>query len=830
MNDEEYYPFPLNLDSQFKLSKFANFEELNAIRNHKVSKDGTFTAPVLFLQNVVLFPNTITPLSFDGKIRGINIVYDAQEQVSTLIGCYEDPAAQPGQALAQCLPVGIEFAPSSINSEDPEALSALLQGRRRVNILELFEKQGIVYARVSPIKEVHSSSRETKALMRLCIKQFANYLELEENAQEEIILFAEEASTPGELADFIGSSLDLEHGDRLKLLQEVNGISRLNMVARLLSTEINLLELEQQIQSQVQSEMDRSQRENYLREQIAKMTKEIGDGKSADPEILELQEKLAAAGLPTEARAAADKELARLRSMPSLSPESGMLENYLMWLADLPWNAKTEDNLDINNASAVLDSNHYGLKKAKDRILEFLAVRSLKPSRSHQPILCFVGAPGTGKTSLGRSIATAMGRRFARMSLGGVHDEAEIRGHRRTYIGSMPGRILQTMKKVGVVNPLIMLDEIDKLNADFQGDPASALLEVLDSEQNFEFADHYLEVPYDLSKTLFITTANSTQNIPPALLDRMELIEFPGYAAQEKMLIARQFLIPSQMAENGLEGEDIEFTDEALQAIIEGYTYEAGVRNFERQIGTVLRKLALQKTKGKTLPKKIQKEDLPTHLGPVEYFPLVAELKDEIGVATAVAWTESGGEIMPVEVLVTPGKGNLQITGQIGEVMQESAQAALSFLKSKSEPFQIPEDFFEDFDFHIHVPEGAIPKDGPSAGITMALALTSAVLGVPVRRELAMTGEITLRGKVLPIGGVREKVLAAQRSGIKTMLLPVKNEKDLEEIQANVLKEVEFHFVEQMDEVLDYALVSKPVFSRVLPKGKKHKKSEEEEV
>ncbi len=829
MNDEDFFPFPLNLENQFKLSKFADFEDLNAIKNHKVSKDGSFTAPVLFLQNVVLFPNTITPLSFNSKSQGIQLVNSAQEQKVTLIGCYEDSSAQAGEKLAKCLPVGIEFVPSRLNSEDPDAPSALLQGRRRVNILELSENEGLVFARVSPIKEVRSTSKETKALMRLCIKQFSRYLELESNGQDEILLFADEAKTPGELADFIGSSLDLEYEDRLKLLLEADGISRLNRVARLLSTEISLLELEEHIQTQVQSEMDRSQRENYLREQIAKMQREIGDGKSADPEILELQEKLAAANLPAEARAAADKELAHLRSMPALSPESGMLENYLQWLADLPWNTKTEDNLDINNASAVLDSNHYGLKKAKDRILEFLAVRSLKPSRSHQPILCFVGAPGTGKTSLGRSIAEAMGRRFARMSLGGVHDEAEIRGHRRTYIGSMPGRILQTMKKVGVVNPLIMLDEIDKLNADFQGDPASALLEVLDSEQNFEFVDHYLEVPYDLSKTLFITTANTTQNIPPALLDRMELIEFPGYTAQEKVAIARQFIIRAQMAENGLEGEEIEFTNESLHGIIEGYTYEAGVRNFERQIGTVLRKLALKKTKGQALPKSIQKEDLPVYLGPVEYFPLVAELKDEIGVATAVAWTESGGEIMPVEVLVMPGKGNLQITGQIGEVMQESAQAALSYLKSKSEIFQIPDNFFEDYDFHIHVPEGAIPKDGPSAGITMALALTSAVLGVPVRRELAMTGEITLRGKVLPIGGVREKVLAAQRSGIKTMLLPAKNEKDLEEINTDIRKELEFHFVEQMDEVLEYALVSKPIFSRVMPKAKKRKKPEDGE-
>lgn len=829
MNDEDFYPFPLNLENQFKLSKFANFEELNAVKNHKVGRDGSFTAPVLFLQNLVLFPNTITPLSFNPKSLGIDLVVEAQAQKVTLLGCYEDPAAAPGDAKASCLPVGIEFVPSRLNTEDPEAPMALLQGRRRVQILELSETRGMVFARVAPIKEVRSAAKETKALMRLCLKQFTLYQDLQENSQEEILLFAEEAETPGELADFIGSTLDLEPEDRLKILIEANGISRLNLVARLLAAEINLLELEQHIQSQVQSEMDHSQRENYLREQIAKMQKEIGDGKSTDPEIMELQEKLAAADLPTEARAAADKELARLRGMPTLSPESGMLENYLQWLADLPWNAKTEDNLDINNASAVLDSNHYGLKKAKDRILEFLAVRSLKPTRSHQPILCFVGAPGTGKTSLGRSIATAMGRRFARMSLGGVHDEAEIRGHRRTYIGSLPGRILHTMKKVGVINPLIMLDEIDKLNADFQGDPASALLEVLDSEQNFEFADHYLEVAYDLSKTLFITTANSTQNIPPALLDRMELIEFPGYAAQEKMTIARQFLLSAQMAENGLEGETIDFPDDTLQAIIEGYTYEAGVRSFERQIGTVLRKLALKKTKGQPLPTIIEKEDLPIYLGPVEYFPLVAELKDEIGVATAVAWTESGGEIMPVEVLVMPGKGNLQITGQIGEVMQESAQAALSYLKSKCEIFQIPDGFFEDYDFHIHVPEGAIPKDGPSAGITIALALTSAVLGVPVRHELAMTGEITLRGKVLPIGGVREKVLAAQRSGIKTMLLPAKNEKDLEELQANVREALEFHFVEQMDEVLDYALVSKPVFSRVMPKHKRRKKSEDDE-
>ncbi|MEA4812778.1 MAG: endopeptidase La [Anaerolineaceae bacterium] len=827
MNDEDFYPFPL-MENQFKLPKFANFEELNAIKNRKAGKDGSFAAPIVFLQNVVLFPNTITPLSFNSKSMAIHLVANAQAEKTSLIGCYEDPEALKNQNQMQCLPVGIEFVPSRINEDDPDAPSALLQGRRRVQILEMSENEGLIFCRVKPVRESQRISKETKALMRLCVKQFAKYLEMEENGQEEVLLFAEGAETPGELADFISSTLELEHEKRLDLLMELDGLTRLKQVARYITAEINMLELEEEIHNQVQSEMDRSQRENYLREQIAKMQREIGDGKSADPEILELQQKIEAAKLPPEAQNAADKEFARLRSTPSLSPESGMIENYLQWLADLPWNEKAEDNLDIKNAKAVLDSNHYGLKKAKDRILEFLAVRSLKPRRSHQPILCFVGAPGTGKTSLGRSIAETMGRRFARMSLGGVHDEAEIRGHRRTYIGSMPGRILQTMRKVAVTNPLLMLDEIDKLNADFQGDPAAALLEVLDPEQNFEFTDHYLDVPYDLSNTLFITTANTTQNIPPALLDRMELIEFPGYAAQEKIAIARQFLIPTQMAENGLEGETIHFSDDALQTLIESYTYEAGVRSFERQIGAVLRKIALLKTQNQPLPETIHKEDLQQYLGPVEYFPLVAELKDEIGVATAVAWTENGGEIMPVEVLVMPGKGNLQITGQVGEVMQESAQAALSYLKSKTEVFKIPEDFFEDYDFHIHVPEGAIPKDGPSAGITMALAMTSAVLGVPVRRELAMTGEITLRGRVLPIGGVREKVLAAQRSGIKTMLLPSKNEKDLEEIQQNVRKELQFHFVEQMDEVLEFGLLSKPLFSRVLSSHKKRKKDEQD--
>ncbi len=491
-----------------------------------------------------------------------------------------------------------------------------------------------------------------------------------------------------------------------------------------------------------------------------------------------------------------------------------MISTYLHWLLELPWSEETEDRLDMQEAQDILNEHHYGLPKAKDRILEYLAVRSLKPRRNRQPILCFVGPPGTGKTSLGESIAEAMGRKFVRRSLGGVRDEAEIRGHRRTYLGSMPGRILETLNKVGVSNPLFMLDEIDKLSSDIHGDPASALLEVLDPEQNHSFSDHYLEVPFDLSKVFFITTANTVMSIPPALLDRMEMIEFPGYIEEEKLEIARQFLIPDQLEENGLHDESIDFTEEALRFIIKSYTYEAGVRELERKIGAVLRKTARKKAEGEEIIKLITPEVVEQRLGPVEFFPITAELQDEIGMSTAIAWTENGGEIMQIEVLVIPGKGNLQITGQVGEIMQESAQAALSYLKSKAEVFEIPKDLFEESDIHIHIPEGAIPKDGPSAGITMATALSSAVLGIPIHHEVAMTGEVTLRGRVLPVGGVREKVLAAHRAGIKTILLPTKNEKDLVDVPKSVIEQLNLVFVDHMDEVLKQALTQAPVYAK----------------
>jgi ATP-dependent Lon protease len=600
---------------------------------------------------------------------------------------------------------------------------------------------------------------------------------------------------------------------------------RLKRVNWLLAQELDVLQLEDDIHTRVQSEVDRSQREFYLREQIKAIQTELGEGDIWTKELEEVKERIEKAQLPKEVYAQAQKEVERLSQMPSMAPEAGMLRSYLDWILDLPWANETEDNLDVTNAAKELEQHHYGLGKAKDRILEYIAVRSLKPKRPRQPILCFVGPPGTGKTSLGRSIADALGRKFVRVSLGGVRDEAEIRGHRRTYIGALPGRVLQTMKRAGAINPLFMLDEIDKLGTDFRGDPSSAMLEVLDPEQNHAFSDHYLELPYDLSKVMFITTANTLGPIPPALLDRMEVLEFPGYIEEEKLEIAHRFLVPRQLEESGLEVNEVIFLEQALQRIIREYTYEAGVRNLEREIGHMCRKVARLKSEKKRHPNRLGSAVVEKFLGPPQFFMTEAELKDEIGVATAIAWTENGGEIMPVEVLILDGKGNLQITGQIGDVMQESAQAALSYLKSRSKEFNISPDIYERVDVHIHIPEGAIPKDGPSAGITMATALISAFTEREVRRDVGMTGEITLRGRVLPVGGLREKVLAAHRAGLKIVLLPERNLKDLVDVPKNIKERLQIIPITHMDQVVELALyaakeTTTPKGGRFAKKGK----------
>ncbi|MCJ7568691.1 MAG: endopeptidase La, partial [Anaerolineales bacterium] len=578
------------------------------------------------------------------------------------------------------------------------------------------------------------------------------------------------------------------------------------------------------IHSHVQNEVDRSQREVYLREQMKAIQSALGEGDLWAQEIDELRERIAHLCLPEEVEKRAFKEVQRLSQMPPMSPEVGIIRTYLDWLMELPWSESTVDNLDLHHAASVLEDQHYGLKKAKDRILEYIAVRSLAPKKHKQPILCFVGPPGTGKTSLGRSIAEALGRKFVRISLGGIRDEAEIRGHRRTYIGALPGRILQTMRRSGSVNPLFMLDEIDKLGIDYRGDPSSALLEVLDPEQNHSFSDHYLEISYDLSKVMFITTANTLGSIPPALLDRLEVIEFPGYIEEEKLTIAKKFLVPRQIEQTGLTQNDLSFTNQALQSVIREYTWEAGVRNLEREIGTICRRVVRRKAEGKRVYRRITPGLLPKLLGPGQVNPIELDLEDQIGAAIGLAWTENGGEILVVEALLIEGKGGLQITGHIGDIMQESAQAAYSYIKSRASEFKIDPEIFEKTDVHIHVPEGSIPKDGPSAGITMATAMASALTKRPVRKDVGMSGEITLRGRVLPIGGVREKVLAAYRIKLKTVIIPKKNEKDLVEIPRQARDSLDIQLAGSMDDVLSIALL--PELKKVAKTSNKTRRKE----
>ena len=789
---------------------FSNLVNLHDVPERRPGKDGTFTAPAIIITKSPILPDSLSTMTVATDALILSAINQAWEENTTIVGVFDD-----GKKEQSFLSLGVEFAPGEPIQTDKDTVTFIVQGRRRVEVLEIFvDENDMLFVKAALIKIPKRRSKEVQALMRQVIKYFETFAQLSQHLPPSVIQFARQLEDPGELADIVTASINLKPAQMMEIITAVDPAERIETALRLIKHEVSLLELEAEINDRVQQELDQGQREIYLREKIEKLQQELNDGKSTDPDIRSLEDLLESKEYPEEVVKTAKKELERLKMTPSLSPESGMISTYLHWLLELPWNEETQDRLDIKEAQAILDKHHYGLPKAKDRILEYLAVRSLNPPKNRQPILCFVGPPGTGKTSLGKSIAEAMGRKFVRRSLGGVRDESEIRGHRRTYIGSMPGRILETISKVGVANPLFMLDEIDKLSSDIHGDPASALLEVLDPEQNYSFSDHYLEVPFDLSKVFFITTANTVQSIPPALLDRMEIIEFPGYIEEEKLEIARQFLIPEQLEENGLQDKSIEFTEDALRLIIKSYTYEAGVRNLERMIGAVLRKTARKLAEGEAIEKIITPELVEERLGPVEFFPITAELQDEVGMATAVAWTENGGEIMQIEVLVMPGKGNLQITGQVGEIMQESAQAALSYIKSKAENFQIPDSLFEETDVHIHVPEGSIPKDGPSAGITMAIAMTSAVLGVPTRHEVAMTGEITLRGRILPVGGVREKVLAAHRAGITTILLPTKNQKDLIEVPAPVLEQLRIVFVEHMDEVLKEALAGEAIYAK----------------
>src|SRR5687767_430798 len=703
--------------------------------------------------------------------------------------------------------------------------SALVQGRRRVEVVEFIRTSPYLMVRARVIFEPPAADRQTQALMRSVLDLFERCVQLDRSIPEEAHLFAMNISEPGWLADMLATSLALNYEAKQSLLLLLDVRGRLQALNKIRAHEVDVLELEDEIHSRVQNEADKRQLEFYLREHMRHIQNELGEGDVFTRDVTDLKKKVETANLPDEPKLVALKELDRLNQMPPMAPEMGIIRTYIDWIVELPWVNSSPDNLDVKNAAKVLDRDHYGLKKAKERILEYIAVRSLKPKKERQPILCFVGPPGVGKTSLGRSIAESLGRKFVRVSLGGVRDEAEIRGHRRTYIGALPGRIIQTMKRAGTANPLFMLDEIDKLYSDFRGDPASAMLEVLDPEQNYAFSDHYLELPFDLSRVMFVTTANTLSTIPPALLDRMEVIEFPGYIEEEKLEIATRYLIPRQIDENGIHELNIVFEPAAVRRIIREYTYEAGVRNLEREIGRVCRKVARMKAEGRKYPMTIIAESIDKFLGPQQVFQTEAERTDEVGVVTSLAWTENGGEIMPVEVAVLEGKGGLQMTGQMGEVMQESGQAALTYIKSRALALGIDLDVFERMDIHVHMPEGGIPKDGPSAGITMATAIISALTGRPVYKHIGMTGEITLRGRILPIGGVREKVLAARRAGLKTVILPEKNMKDLTDLPKTAKSELKIIPVKHMDEVLQIALAKEATVEP--PKPRRQPKEED---
>jgi ATP-dependent Lon protease len=798
------------LDDEEDEERFSNLlqrrtEELYSVPDAEPNPQGLIECAVLPLRDVVVYPHMVSPL-FVGREVSLLAVEEAQAEDQTVIALLQRDPDQDEPGPEDFLPIGVEIAVGRLLRMPDGSSSALVQARRRVELVDFIQLKPFLIARARPLVESTEVDRQTEASMRTALELFHRCVQLNRSVPEESYVFALNIDEPGWLADMIVTAINPSLETRHEMLLQIDPVERLQRVINLLAQEVDVLELEDEIQTRTQNEVDRTQREYYLREQMKIIQSELGDSDPWARELYELRSKVEAAGLPEEVQARAIKEVDRLGQMPPMSPEVGIIRTYVDWILDLPWNQATEDNLDVRHAAGVLEQYHYGLPRAKERILEYIAVRSLKPKRPRQPILCFVGPPGTGKTSLGRSIAEALGRKFVRISLGGVRDEAEIRGHRRTYIGALPGRIIQTMRRAGSKNPLFMLDEIDKLGMDYRGDPAAALLEVLDPEQNHAFSDHYLELAFDLSTVMFITTANYQGSIPLALLDRMEIIEFPGYIEEEKLEIARRFLIPRQLEESGLETSEARFSDQALQRIIREYTYEAGVRNLEREVGRVVRKLARQKAEAKPFPTQVVAASMERFLGPPQFYDLQAEQEDEVGVATALAWTENGGEIMPVEVLLMDGKGNLQITGQIGNVMQESAQAALSYLKSRAREFELDPEIFDATDIHIHIPEGAIPKDGPSAGITIATALFSSFTERPVHKEIGMTGEITLRGRVLPVGGVREKVLAAHRAGLKTILLPKRNGKDLVDVPKKVRSDLKIILVERMGDVLEVAL------------------------
>jgi len=762
--------------------------------------------PVLPLRDLVVYPFIIVPLSVsrERSLKAVDLAL-AENRMILLLTQKDSGVEEPAET--DLYAIGTVAVIMRMLKLPDGRIRVLVQGVSRAKVEEFETGLPYLRARITRILEpaVAGPSLEQEALMRNVKKSLEKSASLGKSISSEVMVIASNLEDPGRLADLTASNLEMKVEDAQMILRIVEPLQRLRKVNEFLGKEIELLTMQQEINTHAREEIDKSQREYFLRQQLKAIQSELGEGNELAEEVEQYREKAEKAGMPKPVFEEVDRQVKKLERMHPDSAETATVRNYLDWMVSVPWSNQSKDNLDLEKARNILDEDHYGLEPIKERILEYLSVRKLK-KKMKGPILCFVGPPGVGKTSLGRSIARALGRKFVRMSLGGVRDEAEIRGHRRTYVGAMPGKIIQSLHQVGTSNPVLMMDEVDKIGSDYRGDPSSALLEVLDPEQNVSFRDHYLNVPYDLSNVMFITTANLLDPIHPAFRDRMEVIHLAGYTEEEKLHIARRHLIPKQVEENGLMPDQIAFSDQALKAIISGYTREAGLRNLEREIAKVCRKVARGVAEGKTEPTRINPSSLPHYLGVTKVTPEEALKANQVGVATGLAWTATGGDILFVEATTMPGKGKLILTGQLGDVMRESAQAALSYARSRAGEFGIPDDYFATHDVHVHVPEGAIPKDGPSAGITMATAMLSAFIDRPVNRAVAMTGEITLRGNVLPIGGLKEKILAARRAKIPTIIVPEGNRKHLEEIPREVRKGLVLHFVSDVKEIFPLAL------------------------
>ena len=769
---------------------------------------GRITLPLLPLRDIVVFPYMVAPL-FVGRKKSVNALADAMGKDKNVFLVTQKKAGTDEPKEQDISNVGTIGTVLQLLKLPDGTVKALVEGKTRARITQFIQSDDFFKVELEPIEDQEISIAETEALCRTIIETFEEYAKLNKDIAKDLVRNVASISNPSQLADTLASQFSFKIEDKQNLLETPKLSDRLGLLLHLIKMEIEVYQMEQKIKDRVKTQMEKTQKNYYLNEQMRAIKKEMGAEDDPSDELLELERRIKRKRMPKEATAKVRQEFKKLKLMTPMSAEATVVRNYIDWLISLPWYDRSKVRNKLEDAEKILDQDHYGLEKPKERILEYLAVQSLV-KKIRGPILCFVGPPGVGKTSLAKSVARATGRKFVRLSLGGVRDEAEIRGHRRTYIGAMPGKIVQSLKKVGVNNPVFCLDEVDKMSMDFRGDPSAALLEVLDPEQNYSFNDHYLDVDYDLSDILFITTANTLPDIPLPLQDRMEIIRLAGYTEYEKYFIAKDFLIPKQIKLNGLKNIDVQYSKNAIYTVVREYTREAGVRNLEREIAAICRKIARKVSKEKDCNAvKVTQNSVPKHLGPPRFRYGQVEEKDQIGLVTGLAWTQVGGELLYVETLIMPGKGDLIITGKLGEVMKESAQAAVSYARSRAERLMIEENFYKQKDIHIHVPEGAIPKDGPSAGISMCTSIVSALTKRPVYRDIAMTGEITLRGRVLPIGGLKEKILAAHRGGIKKVIIPRENEKDLKDIPKSVTNQIDVILVEHMDEVLTNALVKK---------------------